>query len=144
MRRFNNDLNAGAGHAVTGKELFRKNCGTCHELFGEGTRIGPELTTANRKDREALLANIVDPSAVVRREYINYTLLTVDGRVLTGMLAEQDAASVTILDAKNERTRIAREQIDELREAAASLMPDDILQKLTPQERRDLFGYLMQ
>ena len=144
MRRFNNDLNAGSGDAAAGQQLFVKHCGTCHVLFGEGNRIGPELTTANRKDRDALLANIVDPSAVVRREYINFTLLTIDGRVLTGLLAEQDAASVTVLDAKNERTRIPREEIDELRESTISLMPDDILQKLTPQERRNLFAYLMQ
>lgn len=144
MRRFNNDLNAGSGDAAAGKQLFVKHCGTCHVLFGEGNRIGPELTTANRKDRDALLANIVDPSAVVRREYINYTLLTFDGRILTGLLAEQDAASVTVLDAKNERTRIPREDIDELRESPVSLMPDDILQKLAPQERRNLFAYLMQ
>lgn len=144
MRRFNNDLNAGSGHAADGQLLFKQHCGVCHVLFSEGNRIGPELTTANRQDRDALLANIVDPSAVVRREYINYTLLTIDGRVLTGLLAEQDAASVTVLDAKNERTRIPREEIDELRESPISLMPDDILQKLTPQERRNLFAYLMQ
>lgn len=144
MRRFNNDLNVGGGRAAAGKELFARHCGTCHVLFGEGNRIGPELTTANRRDRDALLANIVDPSAVVRREYINYTLVTVDGRVLTGVLAEQDGAGVTVLDAKNVRTRVPRTEIDELREAPNSLMPDDILQKLTPQERRDLFAYLMQ
>jgi putative heme-binding domain-containing protein len=43
--------------------LFRKHCATCHKLFDEGEAIGPDLTHANRKDRDYLLVSIVDPSA---------------------------------------------------------------------------------
>ena len=64
-RRLNNDLRAAVGHAQRGHEVFRKQCGTCHKLFGEGETIGPDLTHANRKDRNFLLSSIVDPSAVV-------------------------------------------------------------------------------
>jgi putative heme-binding domain-containing protein len=62
--------------------------------------------------------------------------------VFTGVLAEQDAAAVTILDANNQRTKIRRSEIDDLREADMSLMPERLLDKLTPQELRDLFAYL--
>ena len=142
MRRFNNDLRAGTGKPAAGKLLFEKNCGVCHQLFGHGNKIGPDLTTANRTDRAALLGNIVDPSAVIRREFMNYVVVTTTGRVLTGVMAEQDGASVTIVDANNQRTKIPRNEIDELREAEVSLMPERILEKLTPQELRDLFAYL--
>ena len=144
MRRFSNDLRAGSGDVANGKELFKKHCATCHILNKEGNKIGPDLTTANRKDTAALLANLVDPSAVVRREYVNYAVLTEDGRLLTGLLAEQDAASVTVLDEKNQRTKIPRGEIEEIREAEVSLMPEKLLEKLTPQELRDLFAYLQQ
>jgi putative membrane-bound dehydrogenase-like protein len=142
MRRFNNDLRAGSGDAEAGHALYKKHCGTCHELFGEGNKIGPELTKANRADRDALLANIVDPSAVVRKEYASYTVLTTDGRIVTGLLAEQDAAAVTLLDAKNVRSRIARTDVESLEESAVSLMPEKILEQLSPQELRDLFAHL--
>jgi putative heme-binding domain-containing protein len=142
MRRFNNDLRASGGEAVRGKPLFAKHCGTCHQLFGEGNRIGPDLTTANRHDRAALLANIVDPSAVIRREYVNYTLVTTDGRVVSGLLADQDAGSVTVLDAKNQKLRFRRGEIEEFGEAGVSLMPERLLEQLSPQELRDLFAYL--
>jgi putative heme-binding domain-containing protein len=144
MRRYNNDLRAGSGDIGRGKVLYTRHCATCHVLFGEGGKVGPELTTANRGDLSALLANIVDPSAVVRREYINYTVATVDGRILTGLIAEQDAAGVTILDAKDQRTRLRRDEIDEIREAEVSLMPDRLLEQLSPRELRDLFAYLQQ
>jgi putative membrane-bound dehydrogenase-like protein len=142
MRRFNNDLRAGTGHPASGKLLFEKTCAVCHQLFGHGNKIGPDLTTANRSDRAALLGNIVDPSAVIRREFMNYIVITTTGRVLTGVMAEQDAASVTIVDANNQRTKIPRGEIDNLHESEASLMPERLLEKLSPQELRDLFSYL--
>lgn len=142
MRRFNNDLRAGVGSSMAGKLLFEKSCGTCHQLFGHGNKIGPDLTTANRADPAALLGNIVDPSAVIRREFMNYIVVTTTGRVLTGVMVEQNAASVTVVDADNQRVIIPRNEIDELREAENSLMPEQLLEKLTPQELRDLFAYL--
>ena len=89
-----------------------------------------------------MLGNVVDPSAVIRREYINYLLVTVTGRVVTGLLAEQDAASVTLLDAQNNRIKISIDEVEELRESEASLMPERILEGLSPQQLRDLFSYL--
>jgi putative heme-binding domain-containing protein len=142
MRRFNNDLRAGTGNPAAGKLLFEKNCAVCHQLFGHGNHIGPDLTIANRADRAALLGNIVDPSAMIRREFMNYVVTTSSGRVLTGVVAEQDAASVTIVDANNQRTRISRNEIDDLHESDVSLMPERLLEKLAPQELRDLFAYV--
>lgn len=142
MRRFQNDLRAGHGDAARGKELFAKHCGTCHVLFGEGSNIGPDLTTANRGDRAALLANIVDPSAVVRREYLPFVIETAAGQILSGLIVEQDAASLTLLDAKNNRTRLDRSEIEAIREATTSLMPERLLDELSPQQLRDLFAYL--
>jgi putative membrane-bound dehydrogenase-like protein len=142
MRRLNNDLRAAPGDPVAGRALFRKHCGTCHELFGEGNKVGPELTKANRADRDALLANLVDPSAVIRKEYASYVALTTSGQIVTGVLAEQDAASITLLDAKNQRIKLARPEIDTLEESSISLMPEKILDPLTPQELRDLFAWL--
>jgi putative heme-binding domain-containing protein len=142
VRRLSNDLRAGAGDAAHGRELFRQHCATCHRLFGEGEQVGPDLTHANRKDRDYLLVSTVDPSAVIRKEYLSYTVRTTDGRVLTGLLVEQTPGAVTLLSAKNERTRIARGKIESLEESPVSLMPEDLLKGLKPQEVRDLFRYL--
>jgi putative heme-binding domain-containing protein len=144
VRRFSNDLRAGAGDATRGKEHFIKHCAVCHKLFGEGGNVGPELTNASRADTAWLLASIVDPSAVVKSQYVPVAVRTTAEVVLTGIIAEQDGASVTLVDVKGEKTRIPREQIDSLRELSTSLMPEKLLDALTPQERRDLFRYLQQ
>ena len=142
VRRFHNDLRAGAGSATAGRALFGKHCASCHKLFGEGATLGPDLTHANRKDRDYLLVSIVDPSAVIRKEYLAYNVQTTDGRTLSGLIAEQTANAITLLDGKNQRTRIARARIESMQESPVSLMPENILKELKPQELRDLFSYL--
>src|SRR5262249_3663475 len=144
VQRFTNDLRAGSGDAAKGKVLFAKHCGTCHKLFGEGGTVGPDLTNTSRADTAWLLASIVDPSAVVRAQYAQYALHTTDGVVRTGIIAEQDGASVTLVDAKGEKTRVLRDRVESLRELPTSLMPEKLLDGLTPQELRDLFAYLQQ
>lgn len=144
MRRLSNDLRAGRGDRARGKDLFAKQCGTCHLLFGEGGRIGPDLTGANRSDTAALLANIVDPSAVIRSDWLAHTVVTTSGRAVTGLLAEQGAASVTLLDGEGRRTVIDRGDIESIDASAVSLMPERILERLSPADVRDLFAYLQQ
>jgi putative heme-binding domain-containing protein len=142
MRRLSNDLRAGTGDAARGRELFRKHCATCHKLFGEGGAVGPDLTGVARNDTTALLANIVDPSAVIRGEYLQYAAMTAGGRVVTGVIVARDGAGVTLADAQGKRTTLRREEIEELRELPTSIMPEDLLKQLRPQDVRDLFGYL--
>lgn len=135
-------LAKGKGDPASGKPLMLKHCGTCHQLFGEGNKVGPDLTTADRKNLTVLLPNVIDPSAVIRPEFVAYTAETTDGRVLTGLLADSNAESVTLFDAKNVRTTVNRSDIDTLEPSPVSLMPERILDPLTDQELRDLFAYL--
>lgn len=130
------------GDPARGRELFLKACATCHVLFGEGKKVGPELTGADRKNRDFLLTNIVDPSAMVRTEYMNYLVETKDGRLLTGLIAESGPSTVTLLDAQAERTTLPMSDVKEIRPSDVSLMPEELLDSFTQQEVRDLFSYL--
>lgn len=85
---------------------------------------------------------MVDPNAQIRKEYLSNIILTRDGRVVTGLLAEETDVAVTVLGAKNERTTISRDDIDEIRVSPISLMPENILKELKPQEVRDLLQHL--
>jgi putative membrane-bound dehydrogenase-like protein len=144
VRRFANDLRAAPGDAARGKFLFQKHCAVCHTLFGEGGKIGPDLTNTSRADTAWLLASVVAPGTVIKSQYIQYAVNTVDGVIHTGVIVEQDGANVTLADTRGEKVRIPRNQIDSLRELPTSLMPEKLLDALAPQERRDLFRYLQQ
>jgi putative heme-binding domain-containing protein len=125
-----------------GRRLFQERCASCHRLFGEGETIGPDLTFANRHDRDFLLISLVDPAGVVRKEYQSYQVGTHDGRVFSGLIIEQTAESITIRGGKGDRSQVARSEIAELRESDVSLMPEALYKELSPQQLRDLFSYL--
>jgi putative heme-binding domain-containing protein len=135
-------LAKGKGDAAAGKPIMLKQCGICHQLFGEGNKIGPDLTAADRKSLSVLLPNVVDPSAVIRPEFAAYTVQTTDGRVLSGLLADSNPDAITLLDAKNVRTIVSRPEIEVMEPMTSSLMPERILDALTDQQIRDLFAYL--
>lgn len=142
VRRLNNDLRAGPGDPELGRALFTKHCATCHRLRGEGNTVGPDLTGANRGDRDWLLASLVDPSGIVRKEYAASLIGLKDGRVLTGLLAEDAPGHVTFVDARAERTTVPRDQIETIADSPASLMPESLYRELSPQQLRDLFAFL--
>ncbi|MDA1050500.1 MAG: c-type cytochrome [Planctomycetota bacterium] len=135
-------LGRAEGDAAAGFQLYEKTCASCHKLHGQGIAVGPDLTGAERKDRLKLIRNIVDPSSEVRPQYISHVAITSDGRVLTGLLAESNAETITLLDAKNKRTVLSRSDLEELRESTVSLMPEKLLDPLTDQQIRDLLAYL--
>lgn len=129
------------GDAEKGAAIFEKSCATCHKLHGRGNAVGPDLTGAERKDQEKLLRNIVDPSSVIRQEFISHVAVTVDGRIVTGLLADATPETVAIVDAANKRTVLNRNELEELRESPISLMPEGLLDSLTDQQIRDLIAY---
>ena len=142
IRRIQNDLRAGTGEPSAGKPLFAKQCAICHKIFGEGKEIAPDLTKANRTDLDYLLVSLVDPSAQIRKEFLSYTVLTTDGRVVDGLLVEQTPAQLTFADAKAQLTTVPRGEIDVMHAMNTSLMPENLLKQLSPQEVRDLFAFL--
>lgn len=130
------------GEAPRGKAIFVEHCAKCHKLFGEGNAIGPDLTTSDRKNRDYMLIHIVDPSALVRPEYVVHSADLLDGRKLSGIVVESSAQSVTLLDAENRRTVIPQADIEDIKPLPTSLMPDKLLDTLTDQQVGDLFAYL--
>jgi putative heme-binding domain-containing protein len=121
--------------------VFAKTCQQCHTLFGEGGKVGPDLTGSNRANLEYVLSNILDPSAVMAKEYQPTIVTLVDGRVITGIIKEQDKNTVTV-QTPNETLTIGREDIEETTSTTVSMMPADLLKQHTEAEVRALIAYL--
>lgn len=124
-----------------GRALFTKSCGKCHQLFGDGGNIGPILTGANRANMHYLAENIVDPSAVVSKDYRMSVVVLDDGRVLSGLITESTDRTVK-LETPTETHVIATEEIIERKTTSQSPMPEGLLDQLTEEQIRDLFAYL--
>lgn len=130
------------GNLENGAALFKKSCANCHKLYGEGQNIGPDLTGSNRSNLEYLLMNIVDPSAVVPKQFTTSIVALKDGRVLTGVIVGQTEQSFT-LQTDKEQITVATEEVDQSRNSGKSLMPDGLLDNLSVQQVRDLFAFMM-
>ncbi len=125
-----------------GRALFDKTCSQCHKLFGAGKQIGPDLTGAQRSSLDYLLGNIIDPSAVVGKEFRMTTIVTDDGRAISGLITSRDEQRIVIQTATDQVT-IARENIDAIKDSTVSAMPEGLLQNLSEADVKALIAYLM-
>jgi putative membrane-bound dehydrogenase-like protein len=123
-----------------GRAVFAKTCQQCHILFSAGGKIGPELTGSNRSNLDYLLSNIVDPSAVMAKEY-QPTIIVADGRTISGLIKDSDANSITLQTATSLEV-IPKSEIEDQKLSDKSMMPEDQLRPFSPHEIRSLIAYL--
>jgi putative heme-binding domain-containing protein len=128
--------------AARGRLVFRKTCAACHLLYGEGGQVGPDLTGSNRANLDYILLNSVDPSYDVPEGYRAELISTFDGRLLTGVIAEEDANIVVLKTAEQPRVVVAKDDIENRKTSDKSMMPDGQLEQLEPQQLLDLIKYL--
>jgi putative heme-binding domain-containing protein len=124
-----------------GRLVYRQTCQQCHPLFGEGSKIGPDLTGSNRTNLDYLLSNILDPNAEIGRDYRMSVVSTTSGRILTGIVTERTPSRLTMQTA-TEQVVIAAADIDEVTESNVSMMPEGQFERLTRSQIRDLIAYL--
>lgn len=134
--------NLAGANAGAGRELFVKTCASCHRLFGAGGQIGPDLTGANRKNLDYLLENIVDPSAVVNKDFLMTSFTLADGRVVNGIVVSENETTLSVQSAQAKVT-LLKSDVEERTLSKQSLMPEGALQPLSAEQTRSLVKYLM-
>ena len=132
-----------AEQLTRGHLLFTKHCATCHTLFQEGGKTGPDLTGYERDNMDFLLLAVVDPSAAIREEFTQFQIVTTSGLTLTGLIDQQDDRTVSIRGANNQTTLLNRDEVDVLKALETSIMPDGLVDKINDTELADLFAYVM-
>lgn len=128
--------------ASRGRAVFKKTCAACHVLYNEGGKIGPDLTGSNRANLDYILLNSIAPSYDVPDSYKVVSIVTVAGRILNGVLAEEDATRVVLKTVEQPRVVVLRKDIAQRRISPKSMMPDGQFDKLKQQELIDLIKYL--
>jgi putative heme-binding domain-containing protein len=131
-----------------GRTMFAAaRCGSCHRFDGDGGATGPDLSNvAGRFSVRDLAEALILPSKVISDQYRGTLIVTVDGKVITGRLAgEQDGILTVLTDPydSNKVTEIKKDDVDELRPAPKSLMPEDLINELNADEVRNLIAYML-
>jgi putative membrane-bound dehydrogenase-like protein len=126
---------------AAGRFVFSKTCMACHSLYGTGGKIGPDLTGANRGNIDYVLQKVVDPSAVVPNDYQMQLITLKDGRLVSGIIRQRSPRAV-VVQTETELLTLSTDDIEEMKSSGQSMMPERQLDKLSPEQIRDLFGYL--
>ncbi len=132
------------GDIERGRLHFRKHCAVCHKVEGFGHEIGPNLATIKSRGAETILVNVLDPNREVNPQYLNYVVLTEDGRAMTGMIAAESATSLTLRRAESATDTVLRIDIDQLQSTGLSIMPEGMEESVDKQAMADIIAYLMQ
>jgi putative heme-binding domain-containing protein len=130
-----------AGDASHGRHLFSKTCANCHTLFGEGGKVGPDITGSDRANLDYILSNIVDPSAVLGKDYRMSVLALADGRVVSGLVQKETDSALTVRTL-NDTVVIPLADVEERKLSELSMMPEKLLDQLSSDAIRDLVAYL--
>ena len=125
-----------------GKEVFRKQCATCHRVADVGVKVGPDIGDNYAKTKEQLLADIIQPNRAIDSNYMGYLVLTEAGQSFSGLLAAETSTSLTLHQEEDKRVTFSKDEVEELRSTGASLMPDGLEKNIPHQDMADLLSFL--
>ena len=127
---------------VRGLEIFRKKCSICHQVGKIGIQVAPDLSSVKNKSAADLLIAILDPNREAQPNFNVYTVVTLQGQILTGIIATETSNSITLRRAEGKQDIILRSNIDELISTGTSLMPEGFEKELTPQNIADVIAFV--
>jgi putative heme-binding domain-containing protein len=134
------------GDPKRGKAIYLSaaaQCATCHKVHGQGGDVGPDLSQVGGKlDRTHLIESILDPSAEIPQGYHVTVIETKSGQVITGIVKSESPTAVTLVDAQAKQRTVAIGDTDSRTLSKVSLMPEGLVDQLTPAEFTDLIAYL--
>ncbi|MDW8222358.1 MAG: c-type cytochrome, partial [Gemmatales bacterium] len=137
-----------AGSAERGRELFFKNpslqCSNCHQVNGQGKSFGPDLSAIGKKySRRQILESILEPSKFIEPPYTAWLLETSDGQIHVGLLVSRSEKEVCLKLTNGTNLVVKSANVERLVPQPKSLMPELLLQDLSPQQAADLVEFLV-
>jgi putative heme-binding domain-containing protein len=134
-------LRQNIGDPFAGERVFRNLCAQCHTIHGHGGNVGPDLTGNGRGSFDQLVSSVFDPSLVIGPGYQTVTVVTTDGRNLTGLVTEDSAQRVVLRMAGEGEEAVPRNHIQYTRVSKLSMMPEG-MEGLDKKDIADLFAFL--
>jgi putative heme-binding domain-containing protein len=128
--------------AAEGANHFKKLCANCHQPNAQDESLGPKLAGTRSKGIQYIVENVIDPNAVIGRDFQARLVVTDSGRVISGLVEKETDSAITIRTATDSVT-VAASEIEQIRISENSFMPEGLLKDLNDRQRIELFKYLM-
>jgi len=129
--------------ASVGKQVFAKQCATCHQIGGEGSRIGPQLDGIGNRGLDRLLEDVLDPNRNVDQAFRLTTLELKKGQVLSGLLLKEEGEVLVLADSQGKELRVRKDAVADRSTSQVSPMPADLGEKIPDADFYQLMAYLL-
>lgn len=127
----------------SGARLFEKNCANCHQIAGQGKKVGPNLDGIGNRGLDRLVEDILAPNRNVDVAFRSTTIVTDEGRVLSGLIKQTEGARLILVDSKGESISVPTDSIDQKIPSNLSPMPSNFGETLSETQFRQLLTYLL-
>jgi putative heme-binding domain-containing protein len=131
-----------------GKEVFRGAlCAACHRFGNEGGSVGPDLTNLSGRFKPRDIAEAIhDPGKVISDQFAFDLITRKDGTELTGKIVGEKDEKWLIATSPfdfSQTVEIERNDIKGRKLSPISPMPPGLINRLNPDELKDLLAYLL-
>ncbi|MEX2215967.1 MAG: family 16 glycoside hydrolase [Phycisphaeraceae bacterium] len=124
-----------------GRAIYALTCAQCHTLFGAGGKVGPDITGSNRANLDYFLTNVVDPNALIGKDYQATEIRTEDDQLIVGIIDREDDQALT-LKTTGGIVVTPKNEISSRKLSEKSMMPEGLIEQLKEEHLRDLVAYL--
>ncbi len=130
------------GDPVQGRAAYLSHgCPTCHRIGDSGSVYGPELNRIGAsRSLEYLRDSIVRPSADIQPDYEGVTVVTKDGKRITGVRINEDTFTIQVRTLTQQFAGFSKQDLREVVYEKKSLMP--AYDRLSTKELENLLAYL--
>ena len=132
------------GVAENGLKVYQSMCSSCHQYGAVGNSVGPVLTEINRKSKESIMHEIIDPNSAVDTKYINHRVDTKGGEIHMGIVDKETDQFVVIRKMGGATVTVYKQDIKSFTSLGTSLMMEGLESNMTHQDMADLLTFLQQ
>ncbi len=137
------DFLKGKKDAASGAQVFTKHCANCHQVGGQGAKIGPQLDGVGVRGLDRLLEDILDPNRNVDQAFRMTTLELKNGRVVVGLLLKEEGAVLVLADSQGKEVRVPKDAVEERNTSQISVMPANLAEQIPEADFHNLLAYLL-
>jgi putative heme-binding domain-containing protein len=131
-------------NAASGRKVFEKSCAICHQLGGQGAKIGPQLDGIGIRGLERLLEDTLDPNRNVDQAFRLTTLQMKKGQIVSGLVLREEGAILVLADNQGKEVRVAKDAVDERTTSQQSPMPANLVDQISEADFYNLLAFLLE
>jgi len=139
-----NVLVASFGDIGRGKVAFQQFCSTCHQIAGEGTAFGPDLSEiGNKLGKEGILISIMNPDAGIIFGFEGETITTKKGKTFSGYVISETPYKIELRIVGGFNQSIPQEEVESREMLENSLMTGNLHLAMGQERLKDVVEYLV-